>query len=62
MMKEAEEKKREARLQIAKLRRQFKMILEKNDSLPKNAQLEKVVSLPWYSCVKSGKPSMVFVC
>ena len=62
MMKEAEEKKREARLQIAKLRRQFKMILEKNDSLPKNAQLEKVVSLPWYSGVKSGKPSMVFMC
>ena len=43
MMKIAEEKKREVRRQIAKLRRQFKNILESNDGLPNHLQLHKDV-------------------
>ncbi|XP_046572732.1 cilia- and flagella-associated protein 44-like isoform X2 [Haliotis rubra] len=41
MMKEAEEKKREVRRNIAKLRRQFRGVLEKNESLPRHIQLLK---------------------
>ncbi|KAK3107710.1 hypothetical protein FSP39_020546 [Pinctada imbricata] len=41
MMKIAEEKKREVRRQIAKLRRQFKNILEQNEGLPHHLQLHK---------------------
>ncbi|KAK3588814.1 hypothetical protein CHS0354_028462 [Potamilus streckersoni] len=41
MMKDAEEKKREVRRQVAKLRRQFKTLLEQNDGLPKHLQLHK---------------------
>ncbi|XP_048254045.1 cilia- and flagella-associated protein 44-like isoform X2 [Haliotis rufescens] len=41
MMKEAEEKKRDVRRSISKLRRQFRGVLEKNESLPKHIQLGK---------------------
>lgn len=45
MMKLAEEKKREVRRQISKFRRQFKGLLEKNESLPNNLQLKKEVRI-----------------
>ena len=45
MMKEAEEKKREVRRQINKLRRQFKAILEQNETMPSNLQLDRLVSI-----------------
>ncbi|XP_030833850.1 cilia- and flagella-associated protein 44 isoform X2 [Strongylocentrotus purpuratus] len=41
MMKIAEEKKLEARKTIAKLRRQFKKLLERNHELPSHLQLER---------------------
>ncbi|XP_060551905.1 LOW QUALITY PROTEIN: cilia- and flagella-associated protein 44-like [Ruditapes philippinarum] len=41
MMKEAEEKKREVRRHVAKMRRMFKQLLEQNDSLPKHLRLHK---------------------
>ncbi|XP_053372820.1 cilia- and flagella-associated protein 44-like [Mercenaria mercenaria] len=41
MMKEAEEKKREVRRHVAKMRRMFKQLLEQNDSLPKDLRLHK---------------------
>ncbi|XP_062616211.1 cilia- and flagella-associated protein 44-like [Saccostrea cucullata] len=41
MMKIADEKKKEVRRQIAKLRRQFKSILEQNEGLPVHLQLKK---------------------
>ena len=44
MMKEAEEKKREVRRQITKLRRQFKTILEQNETMPNNQRLDRLVS------------------
>ena len=44
MMKEAEEKKREVRRQITKLRRQFKTILEQNETMPSNQRLDRLVS------------------
>jgi uncharacterized membrane-anchored protein YhcB (DUF1043 family) len=44
MMKEAEEKKREVRRHVAKMRRMFKQLLEQNDSLPKHLRLHKDVS------------------
>lgn len=48
MMKEAEEKKRDVRRQIAKLRRQFKSILEQNETLPKAQQLPRLVSITYF--------------
>ena len=45
MMKQAEEKKRDVRREIAKMRRTFKSLLEKNDGLPPHLQLKKDVSL-----------------
>ncbi|KAK7105366.1 cilia- and flagella-associated protein 44-like [Littorina saxatilis] len=42
LMKEAEEKKRDIRRQIAKLRRQFKSILEQNETLPLQQQLDRL--------------------
>ena len=45
MMKEAEEKKREVRRHVAKMRRMFKQLLEQNDSLPKHLRLHKDVSI-----------------
>ena len=44
MMKEAEEKKREVRRHIAKMRRMFKQLLEQNDTLPTHLRLHKDVS------------------
>ena len=44
MMKEAEEKKREVRRHIAKMRRMFKQLLEQNDALPQYLMLHKDVS------------------
>ena len=44
MMKEAEEKKREVRRHIAKMRRMFKQLLEQNDTLPSHLRLHKDVS------------------
>ncbi|XP_048773099.2 cilia- and flagella-associated protein 44-like isoform X2 [Ostrea edulis] len=41
MMKLADEKKKEVRRQIAKLRRQFKNILDQNEGLPVHLQLKK---------------------
>ncbi|XP_052720233.1 cilia- and flagella-associated protein 44-like isoform X2 [Crassostrea angulata] len=41
MMKIADEKKKDVRRQIAKLRRQFKSILEQNEGLPPHLQLRK---------------------
>ncbi|KAL8598401.1 hypothetical protein ACOMHN_032678 [Nucella lapillus] len=41
-MKEAEEKKRGVRRQITKLRRQFKSIVEQNDSMPGKQQLNRL--------------------
>ncbi|XP_022324096.2 cilia- and flagella-associated protein 44-like isoform X1 [Crassostrea virginica] len=41
MMKIADEKKKDVRRQIAKLRRQFKSILEQNEGLPVHLQLRK---------------------
>ena len=43
MMKIADEKKKDVRRQIAKLRRQFKSILEQNEGLPVHLQLRKEV-------------------
>jgi hypothetical protein len=43
MMKLADEKKKEVRRQIAKLRRQFKSILDQNEGLPVHLQLKKEV-------------------
>lgn len=43
MMKIADEKKKDVRRQIAKLRRQFKSILEQNEGLPPHLQLRKEV-------------------
>ena len=43
MMKIADEKKMEARRTIAKLRRQFKKLLERNQELPSHLQLERKV-------------------
>lgn len=43
MMKEAEEKKREVRRHVAKMRRMFKQLLEQNESLPKHLRLHKDV-------------------
>lgn len=43
MMKLADEKKKEVRRQIAKLRRQFKNILDQNEGLPVHLQLKKEV-------------------
>ncbi|KAK6165219.1 hypothetical protein SNE40_023570 [Patella caerulea] len=42
LMKQAEEKKRDVRRNIAKLRRQFKSILEQNEDLPKDLQLNRM--------------------
>ena len=44
LMKEAEEKKREVRQHIAKMRRMFKQLLEQNDTLPTHLRLHKDVS------------------
>lgn len=44
MIKDAEEKKREVRRHIAKMRRMFKQLLEQNDSLPNYLRLHKDVS------------------
>ncbi|KAL4229263.1 hypothetical protein ACF0H5_012303 [Mactra antiquata] len=41
MMKEAEEKKREVRRHIAKMRRMFKQLLDQNESLPQHLRLHK---------------------
>ena len=45
MMKLAEERKMDVRRTIAKLRRQFKKLLEKNQELPSNLQLQRKVCL-----------------
>ena len=45
MMKDAEEKKKEVRRHITKMRRMFKQLLEQNDSLPNHLRLHKDVSL-----------------
>ncbi|ESO88399.1 hypothetical protein LOTGIDRAFT_126121, partial [Lottia gigantea] len=47
LMKQAEEKKREVRRAIAKLRRQFKAILEQNEDLPSDLQLDRMVGILW---------------
>ena len=44
LMKEADEKKREVRRHIAKMRRMFKQLLEQNDTLPTHLRLHKDVS------------------
>lgn len=44
MMKDAEEKKREVRRHITKMRRMFKQLLEQNDALPVHLRLHKDVS------------------
>ncbi len=48
MMREADERKMEVRRTIAKLRRQFKKLLEKNQELPSHLQLQRKV---YHSCV-----------
>jgi len=52
MMKEAEEKKREVRRHIQKMRKMFKQLLEQNDALPNHLMLHKDVSCHGYRITK----------
>ena len=51
MVREAEEEKREVRRQIAKLRRQFKALLEQNELIPPTQQLDRMVSVSLFTVI-----------